>query len=591
MIFKIFRNIIGISYPIIFFYIIFYLGWGESCFTNFFSEKFIILMISLINILHLFIFFDKKIEKDYKSMILLSFFILIIPIIFFIKNFIYNGINKEISSYIKIFSIISLIIYLVIRTTYIMKRIYVKIHNPIFIFIISFIFLSILGSILLMLPASTVKNISFIDALFTSTSAVCVTGLIVLDTSKDFTFLGKIILLTLIEIGGLGILTITSFFNFFFQNNLSFKEAIFASNFLNTKTTNNVLFFAVKVVLFTLIIELVGSFLIYLSINNDFHFNTKLKLNNDNPFFFSIFHSISSFCNSGFSTFNDGLHSEVIRFNYWFQLIISFLIILGGIGFNIVFNFFTFILLTLKKYINKIFYKKYIRNPVHIVTLNTKIVVFTTIFLLYFGTIFYYISEYNNSLLEHKSFFGKWIVSFFSSTSSRTAGFHVLDLKNLHSFTIIFTMLLMWIGASPSSTGGGIKTITFAIALLNIVSLSRKKHRLEIQKREISHKSIRLSFSIIMLSIIIIYICVLSIIFFDPYKNILSIFFEVVSAFSTTGLSLGITSSLSIGSKLVIILLMLLGRVGSINIMISLLKRNKINIHYYKYPKENVIIN
>ncbi|WP_317167293.1 TrkH family potassium uptake protein [Blattabacterium cuenoti] len=583
---RIFRNIIEILYPIIFFYIIFYLGWGESYFFNFFNVKNIIITISIINILHLLIFFDRRIENDYKSMIFLSIFVLTIPIILFIKNLF----NNNIYSYVKIFSIISIIIYIVIRTAYIMKRIYVKIHNPIFIFIISFIFLSILGSILLMLPGATVYNISFIDALFTSTSAVCVTGLVVLDTSKDFTFIGKLIILTLIEIGGLGILTITSFFNFFFQKNFSFKEAIFASNFLNTKTTNNVLFFAVKVVLFTIIIELVGSLLIYFTIDRNSYFNKMLKPNVD-IFFFSIFHSISAFCNSGFSTLDNGLNSETIRFNYLFQLVISFLIILGGIGFNIVFNFFTFIWLTFKKYIYKIFFNKNIRNPVHIVTLNTKIVLLTTFYLLFFGTIFYYISEYSNSLSEHSSFFGKWIVSFFSSTYARTAGFNILNLKNFNSFTILFTMFLMWIGASPSSTGGGIKTVTFAIALLNIISLSKNKNRLEIQKREISSKSIRLSFAIIMLSIIIIYMGVLLIVFFDPYKNVLSIFFEVISAFSTTGLSLGITYSLSIGSKLVLILLMLLGRIGTINIMIFLLKRNIININYYKFPKENVIIN
>ncbi|WP_185865070.1 TrkH family potassium uptake protein [Blattabacterium cuenoti] len=575
------KNLLEFSLPIIFLYIIIYLGWNKYP-IEIFNRKFIIGIIFFINIIHFIIFFfDKKIEKDYKSSIFLSFFILIIPIIlYYINDNFYN---------IKIYSIISLILHILIRTTYFMREIYVRIHNPIFIFITSFIFLTFLGSILLMLPSSTVKKISFIDALFTSTSAVCVTGLMVLDTSKDFTYSGKIILLILIELGGLGILTITSFLNYFFQSGFTFKEAIFASNFLNTRTTNNVLIFAVKVVLFTLIIEFLGALLIYISIKNyDYRNIVELK----NPLFFSIFHSVSAFCNGGFSTIHDDLYSKNIRYNYSLQLIISFLIILGGIGFNILFNFFTFIWLKFKKIFYKIIINKNLRNPVHIVTLNTKLVIITTFLLIFFGTIFYYINEYNFSLKEHNSFYGKFIASFFSAITARTAGFHVLNMNNFNISSILFTILLMWIGASPSSTGGGIKTSTFAIAIMNIISLSKGNNRLELKGREISSESIHLAFSIIMLSLIVIYIGVFIIAFLDPKKNILYIFFEVFSAISTTGLSLGITSTLSNGSKLILILLMFLGRIGIFNIMISFLRRNKINYHYYyKFPKEDIIIN
>ncbi len=518
-------------------------------------------------------------------MIILSFLILFISFIFsFVKILFFD--NRNITSDVKIYTLVSLIIYILIRITYFMRIVYVKIHNPAFIFIISFVFLSFLGSILLMLPASTVNKISFIDALFTSTSAVCVTGLGVLDTSKDFTYLGKIFILTLIELGGLGILTITSFFSYFFRNGFSFKEAIFVSNFLNTKTTNNVLSLAVKVVLFTLSIEVIGALLIYFSIKD------KNTIESDSILFFSIFHSISAFCNSGFSTLSQGLYSPSVRFNYLFQLIISFLLILGGIGFNILFNFFTYIWFTIKKYFFKIFQYEDFRYPAHVVTLNTKIVITTTFCLLIFGTVFYYISEYHSSLSEHSSFYGKWIVSFFSSATSRTAGFHVLNMNTLTPITIFLTIFLMWIGASPASTGGGIKTSTFALALMNIISLSRGKNRLEIQRKEIPSELIQLSFSIIMLSIIVIYISILIIIYLDPKENILSISFEVFSAFSTTGLSLGITSSLSSGSKLVLILLMLLGRIGVLNVMIGLLRKNRISSHhYYRYTKGNILIN
>ncbi|WP_185857378.1 TrkH family potassium uptake protein [Blattabacterium cuenoti] len=577
-----FQNFLDMFTPIIFIYIILSLGWKTF---RFFNVEILLGIVLIISILHFFILFDKRIEKGYRSMIFLSFLILTLSLIFsFVKiSFFYNG---RITADIKISTLISLILYILIRVTYFMRIVYVKIHNPAFIFIISFVFLSFLGSILLMLPASTVKKISFIDALFTSTSAVCVTGLVVLDTAKDFTYLGKIFILILIELGGLGILTITSFFSYFFRDGFSFKEAIFVSNFLNTKTTSNVLSLAVKVVMFTLTVEFIGTLLIYFSIKN------KNTIESDSILFFSIFHSISAFCNSGFSTLSQGLYSQSVRFNYIFQLIIAFLLILGGIGFNILFNFFSYVWLTVKKYFLKIFKDEGFRRPAHVVTLNTQVVILTTSFLLFFGTIFYYVSEYHCSLSEHSSFHGKWIVSFFSSATSRTAGFHVLNMSLLSPVTIFFTMLLMWIGASPASTGGGIKTSTFALALMNIISLSRGKNRLEIQRKEISQESIRLSFSIIMLSIIVIYMSILLIIFMDPKEDILSISFEVFSAFSTAGLSLGITSSLSNGSKLVLILLMLLGRIGVFNVMIGLLRKNKIGSHhYYRYPKGNILIN
>ncbi|WP_238784908.1 TrkH family potassium uptake protein [Blattabacterium cuenoti] len=515
-------------------------------------------------------------------MILLSFFILMTSFIFSVGQLVFSKTDK--TTDIQITLLICLTLYILIRITYLMRIIYVKIHNPAFIFITSFVFLSFLGSVLLMLPTSTVKKISFIDALFTSTSAVCVTGLVVLDTAKDFTYFGKVIILTLVELGGLGILTITSFFSYFFRDGFSFREGIYISNFLNTKTTNNVLSLAVKVVMFTLIVEAIGTLLIYFSINRNF-------IETDSRLFFSIFHSISAFCNSGFSTLSKGLYSESVRFNYLLQFIIACLLILGGIGFNILFNFFTYIWITFKKYFYRVFKEEYFRYPAHIVTLNTKIVVFTTFILLFFGTIFYYFSELHFSLIEHPSFTGKWVASFFSSATSRTAGFQVLNLNKWTPITILFTIFLMWIGASPASTGGGIKTSTFALALMNVISLSIGKNRLEIQRKEISSETVRRSFAIIILSLIVIYISILIILFLDPKKDILSISFEVFSAFSTVGLSLGITSNLSNGSKLVLIILMLLGRIGVFNIMVGLLK-NRINSHYYyRFTQGNILIN
>ncbi len=577
----IFRNILPFITPITFFYIIISLGWKTSI-NPVLNIGTLMGIVFILSIFHFCFLFERSLYKGYKSMILLSFFILMTSFIFSVGQLVFSKTDK--TTDIQITLLICLTLYILIRITYLMRIIYVKIHNPAFIFITSFVFLSFLGSVLLMLPTSTVKKISFIDALFTSTSAVCVTGLVVLDTAKDFTYFGKVIILTLVELGGLGILTITSFFSYFFRDGFSFREGIYISNFLNTKTTNNVLSLAVKVVMFTLIVEAIGTLLIYFSINRNF-------IETDSRLFFSIFHSISAFCNSGFSTLSKGLYSESVRFNYLLQFIIACLLILGGIGFNILFNFFTYIWITFKKYFYRVFKEEYFRYPAHIVTLNTKIVVFTTFILLFFGTIFYYFSELHFSLIEHPSFTGKWVASFFSSATSRTAGFQVLNLNKWTPITILFTIFLMWIGASPASTGGGIKTSTFALALMNVISLSIGKNRLEIQRKEISSETVRRSFAIIILSLIVIYISILIILFLDPKKDILSISFEVFSAFSTVGLSLGITSNLSNGSKLVLIILMLLGRIGVFNIMVGLLK-NRINSHYYyRFTQGNILIN
>ncbi|WP_185882465.1 TrkH family potassium uptake protein [Blattabacterium cuenoti] len=578
--FKILRYVLSILTSFVVFYLIFLLVWSSKINPIINITILLGLVITLIILHGTSLLLIKHLNKRHKSVLFLSFIVLISSLIFCIVNYL---IQKE-NELITISLLVSLTLYLLIIITYLIRNIYIKIHNPMIIFIISFIVLSFIGTLLLLIPTSTVKKISFIDALFTSTSAVCVTGLSVLNISKDLTYLGQWIILILIEIGGLGILTITSCLSYFFSDGFSFRERNYISNFLNTTTTNNVLSLAAQVVLFTLIIESIGAILIFLSIRKQ-HVS-------DHPLFFAIFHSISAFCNGGFSILNQGLYSIAVLHNYVLQIIIASLIILGGIGFNSSFNFFTYIWLTMKQFVYKKFKHKNIINPAHILTLHTKIVIFSTIYLIFFGTIFYFTFEFNHSLLEHRSYTGKLISSFFSSVTSRTAGFQVLNMHYWTPITILVTILLMWIGASPGSTGGGIKTSTFVLALMNILSLSTGKTRLEIQKNEISYECIQLSFAIIIFSFIITYLSILIILFLDPKQKLFYIIFEVVSAFSTVGLSLGITQSLSYGSKLVLIILMFLGRIGCLNIMFGLFKKNKIISHdYYRYPNGFIMIN
>ncbi len=254
-----------------------------------------------------------------------------------------------------------LILYFLLRLFVLVRHIYDVYFNPAIVFVGSFMILALAGAFLLMLPSATTHGISFTNALFTATSSVCVTGLAVLDTSTDFTIIGQSIILVLIQLGGIGILTFTSFFAFFFRGSSSFKEGLNTKDFLAHEGLKDVFRVALNVVVFTLAVEIIGALFIYFSIttNQDIH----------NRFFFSIFHSISAFCNAGFSIFSSGLFDQSIRFNYFFQWIIMILIVFGGLGHHIIFNFFKYI----KTYILELFSKKIIHKRVPIVTLNSKI--------------------------------------------------------------------------------------------------------------------------------------------------------------------------------------------------------------------------
>lgn len=209
--------------------------------------------------------------------------------------------------------------------------------------------------------------------------------------------------------------------------------------------------------------------------------------------------------------------------------------------------------------------------------------------LLVSGTLLFLLFEYNNTLAEHKSFIGKLAVSFFGSVTTRTAGFQSVDTGAMTLPTTLFFLIFMWIGASPASTGGGVKTSTFAIALANIISIAKGKKNLEIFNREISQGSVNKSFAIITLSIFVIFINTLIIALTDPKLNLLSVLFEVVSAYGTVGLSRGITASLSDAAKVIIAITMFLGRVGTLSLIVALVK--KVNKANYRYPSEDILIN
>jgi potassium uptake TrkH family protein len=471
-----------------------------------------------------------------------------------------------------------LIFYFIIRLMILVRYVYEVYYNPAIVFVGSFFAIILIGSFLLMLPNATTNGISFTDALFTSTSAVCVTGLIVVDTAKDFTTIGQTIIITLIQIGGLGILTFTSFFAFFFRGSSSFKEGLNVRDFIAQDTLKDVLKTALNIVVFTISVELIGALFIYSSILD----NPEIK----DKFFFSIFHSISAFCNAGFSTLTAGLSESYIQFNYFMQWIVMSLIVFGGLGYNIIFNFYQYI----KTYVLEFFDRKRIHKQISIMTLNSKIVLYTTGILLVGGFVFLWISEYNNTMNLHSSWFGKITSTAFNSVTPRTAGFNTIDFTQLSVPTLLFIIFLMWIGASPASTGGGIKTSTFALATLNIFSIARGKSRIQILGRRISSESTSRAFAILCISLIVIGFAILALLIFEPKgTDLLSVVFECFSAYSTVGLSLNFTPTLTEPSKYVLIFTMFIGRIGMLNLMIGMLRQ--INHQFYEYPKENILIN
>jgi trk system potassium uptake protein len=453
--------------------------------------------------------------------------------------------------------------------------------NPAQLFIISFLTLIVSGCFFLLLPNATYTNISLIDALFTSTSAVCVTGLIVVDTGSFFTPLGQIIIIFLIQAGGLGIMTFASYFSYFFKGSASFSKQILISELTWSGRLGEVFATLKKIIITTFFIEIAGAVLIFYCIDKELINSYSERL------FFSVFHSVSGFCNAGFSTLQENLFSSAFRFNYSLHLVVAVLFVLGGMGFPIVFNLFKYLKNKLLNQAWKLAGRKHSYSP-WIVNINTRIVLITTLCLILFGTVSFFIFEYNNTLAEH-NLWGKVVASFFGAVTPRTAGFNTTDTANLSMPVVMMMFFLMWVGASPASTGGGIKTSTLALAVLNFLTVARGKKRMEVFGREISQTSINRAFAVIFLSILVITTATFSILLFENDLNALDVTFECVSAFSTVGLSRGITADLNNYSKFVLILTMFIGRVGMLTVLIALFK--KVAGYKYRYPEEDVLIN
>ena len=458
----------------------------------------------------------------------------------------------------------------------------IKVLNPAQLFMVSFAFFIFTGAMLLMMPLSTTVPIHFTDALFTSTSAVCVTGLTVVDTATRYTFLGKFIIMALIQIGGIGVMTITSFFGIFFKEKSTIREQSMLRDYLSEDSYNSIVQSLMKVVLITLLIEAIGATFIYLSLEKNVLGSVAANLR------FSIFHSVSAFCNAGFSTLSDNLYDPRIRSNHSMHIWIANLVVLGGIGFPVLLNLYQYCKSQVKWLFQYFKTRKSYVHRVNMITLNSKIVMFSTLILLVFGTaaFLFFEANYTQEGMDLKS---RLAMSYFQSVTPRTAGFNNFSMSALSMPSILIITFLMWIGASPVSTGGGIKTSTFALAILNSLRIIRGKNHIEIHRYEIHEFSVNKAFAIITLSIFTIIIGAFGIFIFDGRFGMQRIIFECFSAFGTVGLSLNLTPHLSGASKLILILLMYIGRMGSITLLLSLAKTYG-TPSLYRYPKENLII-
>lgn len=458
--------------------------------------------------------------------------------------------------------------------------------NPALLLVAGFALIIFFGTLLLLLPRSTIEHfrLPLADALFVSTSAVCVTGLSPVDLAHTFTLEGQIVIMLLIQIGGLGVMTITSFFALFFMGSTSLYNQFALRDMLGSDAFSSLISTLLNILIFTFTIETIGALLIWISI----HSTMNMTLNEE--IFFSVFHAVSAFCNAGFSTLTGNLGNPAILYNHnWFYIIISILIILGGIGFPILVNFKNVLAFHIKSFCMKLFKKNYkqIRYQ-HLTNINTKIVIVTTSILIVFGTIIIAILEWNNAFV-HMDIEDKIVQSFFNSVTPRTAGFNSVDLTNFSLLTIIVYSVLMWIGGGSQSTAGGIKVNTFAVAISNFFSVIRGKTSVTLFNRELSAESVRRASATIFGSLITIIVFFLILVAMEPEISPKGLLFETISAYCTVGSSLNITPLLADNSKIIVSVLMFIGRVSLITILMSVIQQ-KGNTKY-RYPKDNVIIN
>lgn len=440
-------------------------------------------------------------------------------------------------------------------------------YKSIKIIFLSYFAVILVGMLLLRLPAATTGGITLIDALFTSTSATCVTGLIVKDTQFDFTFFGQTVIALLIQIGGFGYMSLVTLLAMIVGRRLEFQDRMIVKENFDYPTTAGVVRFLRQVFIFVVVIEMIGALL--LSVRFSFDYSLKHAL------WLGVFHSISAFNNAGFSLFDTGL--VAYRGDFFINLIICVLIVMGGLGF--------FVLVELKN--------KY-RHKNAVLSLHTKVVLWGTLFLIVAGAFMVLSFEWRNpKTLGDLGFFEKLLVSVFTSINYRTSGFNTIDISGMKDTTLFFSTLFMIIGGAPGSTAGGIKITTVFVLMLGAYYSLKNSGEPVVFKKTITADTSMKALAIVMFSSAYIW---LSLMVISEAENLhfLKILFEVTSAFGTVGLSTGdggvLSASALFGnlSKVVIILLMFMGRVGVLAFTLVLV--GKSTQRKVKYPEGKILL-
>lgn len=446
-----------------------------------------------------------------------------------------------------------------------------------------FVILILTGTGALMLPKSHVGRISFIDALFTSTSATCVTGLVVLDTGSDFTTMGQIIILGMIQLGGLGIVIFGAVIALLLGQALSVRESVAMRDLLSSETLGRISQIIAFIFAFTILIETLGAVSL-LSMWNDV---PGVGQSSPDRWFLSIFHSISAFCNAGFSVFETSL----IRYqdSLGVYTVIAPLIILGGLGFGVLYNLFQVTWDGMKRCFRRRLQPEELftmATPVR-VRLQTKIVISMSLILIVVGALLIMTLEHYSPRPDHDS---RFKIALFQSITARTAGFNTVDIAALSDANKLVIMALMFVGGSPGSTAGGIKTVTLTVLIMIVFATLRRRPQVEIFRRRLSPAVAGRAITVTVLFVAILLTATLALYITERQNGwrLVDIMFEAASALGTVGLTTGVTTTLTTPGKVVIILLMLIGRLGPLTLLALITFNIKPGV--YEYPNEPLIV-
>ncbi len=451
---------------------------------------------------------------------------------------------------------------------YIVKQGRLKRLSQTQVIVIGFAVLILLGTILLMLPIATRnRGLSPIDALFTATSATCVTGLVVVDTYSGFTFFGQFVIMMLVQIGGLGFMTIATLFSLMLRRTITLNQHLLVKESINNVDMDNIATLARRMVLAAMGIEFVGAALLAIRFVPLFGWR--------NGVWKAVFHSITAYCNAGFDLMGEVMpYSSLTTFvrDPLINFVIMALIILGGLGFVVC--------------VDVVRTRSWRKLKLH-----TKLALTTTAALLLFGFVMFFILEYDNpATIGDMSLPNKLLASAFQSVTPRTAGFNTIDYVAASEKTKFITILLMFIGGSPGSTAGGIKTVTLCVLILSLISVSNGRVEVAVFKRRISSNAVMRAFAITMIALLIVILVTVLLLFACP-APFLNIAFEVVSAFGTVGLSAGVTGILNSYGKIIMIALMFLGRVGVLTMTLAFTESmNTVYHQRIKYPEEKIMV-